>query len=302
MSVTSSLQDVSVRRWPEPRAALELIKPVTWFPPMWAYLCGVVSSGVAPAGQWALVALGVVLAGPVVCGMSQAANDWCDRHVDAINEPGRPIPSGRIPGRWGLWIALGMTVLSLGLGWMLGPWGFGATVVGVIAAWAYSAEPVRLKRSGWWGPGLVGLSYETLPWFTGAAVLAVGAPRAEVVLVALLYGIGAHGIMTLNDFKALEGDRQTGVRSLPVTLGPARAARLACWVMALPQVAVVALLVAWDRPWHGLAVLGLLAAQGVAMRVLLRDPRGRAPWYNGTGIVLYISGMMVAAFALRGLA
>jgi chlorophyll synthase len=123
-----------------------------------------------------------------------------------------------------------------------------------------------------------------------------------VVLVALLYGIGAHGIMTLNDFKALEGDRQTGVRSLPVTLGPARAARLACWVMALPQVAVVGLLLAWDRPSHGLAVLGLLAAQGAAMRVLLRDPRGRAPWYNGTGIVLYISGMMVAAFALRGLA
>ncbi len=289
------------RRWPEPRAALRLIKPVTWFPPMWAYLCGVVSSGVSPAGQWGMVALGVLLAGPVVCGMSQAANDWCDRHVDAINEPDRPIPSGRIPGLWGLWIALAMTVLSLFIGWFLGPWGFGATVLGVAAAWAYSAEPVRLKRSGWWGPGLVGLSYETLPWITGAAVLALGAPRAEVVLVALLYGIGAHGIMTLNDFKALEGDRQTGVNSLPVTLGPARAARLACVVMAVPQVAVAGLLIFWDRPWHGLVVLGLLAAQGAAMQVLLRDPRGKAPWYNGTGIVLYISGMMVAAFALRGL-
>lgn len=289
------------RRWPEPRAALRLIKPVTWFPPMWAYLCGVVSSGVSPAGQWGMVALGVLLAGPVVCGMSQAANDWCDRHVDAINEPDRPIPSGRIPGLWGLWIALAMTVLSLFIGWFLGLWGFGATVLGVAAAWAYSAEPVRLKRSGWWGPGLVGLSYETLPWITGAAVLALGAPRAEVVLVALLYGIGAHGIMTLNDFKALEGDRQTGVNSLPVTLGPARAARLACVVMAVPQVAVAGLLIFWDRPWHGLVVLGLLAAQGAAMQVLLRDPRGKAPWYNGTGIVLYISGMMVAAFALRGL-
>jgi chlorophyll synthase len=171
----------------------------------------------------------------------------------------------------------------------------------VAAAWAYSAEPVRLKRSGWWGPGLVGLSYETLPWITGAAVLALAAPRAEVVLVALLYGIGAHGIMTLNDFKALEGDRQTGVNSLPVTLGPEKAARLACLVMAVPQVAVAGLLALWDRPWHGLAVLALLAAQGAAMRVLLRDPRGKAPWYNGTGVVLYISGMMVAAFALRGL-
>jgi chlorophyll/bacteriochlorophyll a synthase len=72
-----------------------------------------------------------------------------------------------------------MTVLSLVIGWFLGPWGFGATVLGVIAAWAYSAEPVRLKKSGWWGPGLVGLSYETLPWFTGAAVLATGAPSVR---------------------------------------------------------------------------------------------------------------------------
>jgi chlorophyll synthase len=233
--------------------------------------------------------------------MSQAANDWCDRHVDAINEPDRPIPSGRIPGRWGLWIALAMTVLSLVVGWLLGPWGFGATVVGVLAAWVYSAEPIRLKRSGWWGPGLCGLSYETLPWITGAAVLSVGAPPWEVVVIALLYGIGAHGIMTLNDFKALEGDRQMGVHSLPVTMGPERAARIACWVMAVPQVAVFGLLFAWGKPFHALALAALLVAQWAAMRVLLRDPKGKAPWYNGTGIVFYISGMMIAAFALRGL-
>lgn len=289
------------RRLPEPAAMLTLIKPITWFPPMWAYLCGTVSSGVSPLSQPGMVGLGIVLAGPVVCGMSQAANDWCDREVDAINEPHRPIPSGRIPGRWGLWIALAMSVLSLLIGWQLGPWGFGATVLGVAAAWAYSAEPVRLKRSGWWGPGLVGLSYETLPWFTGAAVLAAGAPSAQVVLVALLYGIGAHGIMTLNDFKALEGDRQMGVNSLPVTLGPERAARVACIVMALPQIAVIALLFAWGAPWHAGAVLVLLAVQFWAMAVMMRDPKGKAPWYNAVGVSLYVSGMMVAAFALRGL-
>ena len=301
MSVTSAIDTDGLRRWPEPRAALRLIKPVTWFPPMWAYLCGVVSSGVSPAGHWMLVLLGVVLAGPIVCGMSQAANDWCDRHVDAINEPDRPIPSGRIPGRWGLWIALAMTGLSLAVGWQLGPIGFAATCLGVLAAWAYSAEPVRLKTSGWWGPGLVGLSYETLPWITGAAVLTVGLPDPAIILVALLYGIGAHGIKTLNDFKALEGDRQTGVNSLPVTLGPVKAARLACWIMLVPQVVVTAVLIWLDRPLHALGVAAVVLAQVAAMRVLLRDPKGRAPWYNGTGIVLYISGMMIAAFALRGM-
>ena len=298
MPVSTDLQH---RTLPEPSALLTLIKPVTWFPPMWAYLCGAVSAGVSPTGQWGLVLLGVILAGPVVCGMSQAANDWCDRHVDAINEPDRPIPSGRVPGRWGLWIALAMSLLSLGIGWQLGPWGFGATVVGVLAAWAYSAEPFRLKKSGIWGPGLVGLSYESLPWFTGAAVLSAGAPSLNVVIIALLYGIGAHGIMTLNDFKALEGDRQTGVNSLPVTLGPERAARMACWVMAVPQVVVIALLLTWDRPLHAMGVLAVLIGQGLAMRVMLSDPKARAPWYNGTGVLLYVSGMMISAFALRGL-
>jgi chlorophyll synthase len=160
---------------------------------------------------------------------------------------------------------------------------------------------VRLKRSGWWGPGLVGLCYEGLPWFTGAAVMVQGAPRFEVVTLALLYALGAHGIMTLNDFKALEGDRQHGVRSLPVVLGADVAARLACTVMGLAQAIVVPLLAIWGKPLHALAVLALLLAQMAAMRVLLRDPKGRAPWYNGTGVVLYVAGMMVSAVALRGM-
>ncbi len=298
MQVNHTLQS---RQFPQPRAMLELIKPITWFPPMWAYLCGIVSAGVSPFGAWPLVVLGVVLAGPVVCGMSQAANDWCDRFVDQVNEPHRPIPSGRIPGRWGLWIALLMSVLSLGLGWFLGPWGFAATVVGVLSAWAYSAEPVRLKRSGWWGPGLVGLCYEGLPWFTGAAVLTAGLPSFPIITMALLYAFGAHGIMTLNDFKALEGDRQHGVRSLPVVLGPDVAARVACCVMAMAQFLVIAMLLVWGRPAHALLVAALLAGQMLAMKTLLRDPKDRAPWYQAVGVSMYVSGMMITAFALRGM-
>lgn len=302
MSVTTDLSPTDpARTLPEPRAVLTLLKPITWFPPMWAYVCGAISVGVAPAGNWFVLVLGVVLAGPIVCGMSQAANDWCDRHVDAINEPDRPIPSGRIPGRWGMWIAIIMSVFAAGVGYLLGPWGFGATLVAIAAAWAYSVEPIRMKRSGWWGPGLVGLSYESLPWFTGAAVLSAGAPSWPIVIVALLYGIGAHGIMTLNDFKALEGDRQMGVNSLPVTLGPERAAKLACVIMTLPQIAVIGLLIYWNVPYYALAIGVSLALQLAAMRVLLRDPKAKAPWYNGTGVMLYVLGMMVTAFAIRGL-
>jgi chlorophyll synthase len=289
-------------RRPAAGAVLELLKPVTWFAPVWAFMCGVVSSGEPLWDRIGLVAAGLLLAGPMVCGMSQAVNDWFDRHVDAINEPNRPIPSGRIPGQWGLWIAILWTGLSLGLAALLGPWAFSATVLGLVLAWAYSAPPLRLKGNGWLGNAAVGFSYETLPWITGAAILAGGAPRPEVILLAVLYGAGAHGIMTLNDFKSIEGDRRMGVDSLPVLLGPDRAAKLACAVMLAPQPVVVALLLLWGAPIAAGVILLLIAAQVLLMRRLLTDPHRLAPWYNATGTSLYVLGMLAAAIAAGGMA
>lgn len=286
---------------PAPSAVAELLKPITWFAPMWAFACGVVSSGVALETRWLVILAGIVLAGPLVCAASQAVNDWYDRHVDAINEPNRPIPSGRIPGQWGLYIAIFWTALSFAVAFLLGPVVLLAGVIGLALAWAYSAPPIRLKQNGWWGNAAVALSYEGLPWFTGAAIMAAAFPDWRIVIVALLYSLGAHGIMTLNDFKSVEGDRREGVDSLPVLLGVDRAARFACHVMAAPQVLVIALLFAWGAPWHALAVVGLLAAQVVLMRRLVASPRERAAWYNATGTTLYVAGMLVTAFALRGL-
>ena len=283
-------------------AVAELLKPITWFPPMWAFACGVVASGVTLDGQWLLIAVGILLAGPMVCATSQAVNDWFDRHVDAINEPQRPIPSGRMPGRWGLYIALLWTLLSLMVATALGPWGFGAAIAGLLLAWAYSAPPLRLKNNGWLGNAACGLSYEGLAWVTGAAVMAGGAmPGARSLLLALLYSIAAHGIMTLNDFKSVEGDRQMGVGSLPVRLGIDRAARTACWVMVLPQTFVILLLLEWQRPLHAIAVLLLILGQLKLMQRFVASPAERALQLSAFGVPLLVAGMMVSAFALRGL-
>ncbi|MFC5504147.1 MULTISPECIES: chlorophyll synthase ChlG [Hyphomicrobiales] len=288
--------------YPAPSAVLELLKPITWFPPMWAFACGVVSSGVPLMANAPVALLGILLAGPLVCAMSQAINDWHDREVDAINEPHRPIPSGRIPGRWGLYIAALWSVLSLAVASLLGAWVLIATCLGLFLAWAYSAPPLRLKRNGWLGNAACGFSYEGLAWVTGAAVMLGGAlPPVPVLLLALLYSLGAHGIMTLNDFKAMEGDRQMGIRSLPVLLGAAGAAKAACLAMALPQVGVIALLLHWQRPLQAAIVAGLLAAQALLMARFLRDPIGKALFYSGFGVPLFVSGMMAAAIAIRSL-
>ncbi len=292
-------QAPAIRR-PALRDVLELLKPITWFPPIWAFMCGVVSSGQPVSGHWIAVLMGGMLAGPLVCGNSQAINDWFDREVDAINEPNRPIPSGRIPGRWGLGIACAGSVIAFAVGAALGLWVMVATIIGLVAAWIYSAPPIRLKASGWWGPALVGLTYEGLSWFTGAAVMTSTLPSVPVLIVLVLYSIGAHGIMTLNDFKAVEGDIKTGVRSLPVTLGVRGAALLACAVMALAQVAVIAFLVQWGLTLSAVIVALVLAAQFALMPRLLRDPARHTPWYSATGVSLYVLGMLAAAGGLGG--
>jgi len=267
---------------------------------MWAFACGAVSSGQSLADNGMLLLMGMLLAGPLVCASSQAVNDWFDRHVDAINEPQRPIPSGRIPGRWGLYIAIAWTALSLLWAWPLGEWAFIATVLGLLLAWGYSAPPFRFKRDGWLGNAACGLSYEGLAWVTGAAVLLGGAmPEGRIFLLAFLYSVAAHGIMTLNDFKAIEGDRQMGVRSLPVQLGVKRAAGTACWVMLLPQFVVVALLLSWRQTTHAIAVLLLIYAQVPLMTRFMKDPVAKALRLSAFGVPLLVAGMMASAFALR---
>ena len=176
-----------------------------------------------------------------------------------------------------------------------------AAILAILFGWAYSAPPLRLKQNGWLGNLACGVCYEGLPWFTAAAVAATTMPDSRTVILALLYSLGAHGIMTLNDFKAMDGDRALGIKTIPVQLGKSRAAKLACIVMAAPQIAVIAFLNYWGAPMYASAVIALLLIQFSLMPRLLRNPGQMAPWYNATGTSLYVFGMLISAFALRSI-
>ena len=97
---------------------LQLTKPATWVPLIWGVGCGAAASGnyhalwnlfgdgTIPSGDTTTIGLvaedavkgfcAMILAGPFSCGFTQTINDWYDRDLDAINEPYRPIPSGKI--------------------------------------------------------------------------------------------------------------------------------------------------------------------------------------------------------------
>ena len=277
---------------------LELIKPVTWFPPMWAFLCGVVSVGALNSNNTILILSGLLLAGPLVCGMSQAVNDWCDRHVDAINQPERPIPSGRVSAGWGFFTGVTMSAISILFAYYLGILIFIATIIGVLAAWLYSLEPIRLKRSAIFGPGIVAICYEGLPWFTGAAIFTISLPNNEVLIVLTLYALGAHGIMTMNDFKATKGDKLLGINSLPVMLGSKPATLVACLIMLFPQLIVISLFYFWGSLILAIMLAVCVLLQFLSMIYLIRDPEKNTPFFNMTGVLLYIAGMMLSANGL----
>ena len=277
---------------------LELIKPVTWFPPMWAFLCGVVSVGALNSNNTILILAGLLLAGPLVCGMSQAVNDWCDRHVDAINQPERPIPSGRVSAGWGFFTGITMSAISILFAYYLGSLIFFATIIGVLAAWLYSLEPIRLKRSAIFGPGVVAICYEGLPWFTGAAIFTISLPNKEVLIVLSLYALGAHGIMTMNDFKATKGDKLLGINSLPVILGRKPATLVACLIMLFPQLIVMSLFYFWESLILAITLAVCVLLQSLSMIFLIRDPEKNTPLFNMTGVLLYIAGMMLSANGL----
>jgi chlorophyll synthase len=161
---------------------------------------------------------------------------------------------------------------------------------------------MRFKNNGWLGNLACGVSYEGLAWITGATLLSGGVlPSKPSLLLAGLYSASAHGIMTLNDFKAIEGDRQMGVRSLPVQLGAMKAAQVSAAFMLIPQVIVLALLLMWGKPIYAMVIAGLILGQIVLLRDFLKRPVEKALFYSGFGVPILVSGMMVAAFAVNSM-
>jgi len=283
----------------EPSAILPLMKPVTWFPPMWAFACGVVSTGEDIAANWSVLLRGVILAGPLMCAMSQTMNDYFDREVDAINEPERPIPAGKISKQASWAITFGLIMTGFLVAWSIHPYVMAIAFVGVLMSHAYSGPPIRAKRNGWFGNLIVGMAYEGVAWLTGSFSITQGVPSSESIALAVIFSLGAHGIMTLNDFKSIVGDNIRKVASIPVQLGEKKAAFLASVIMDLAQVTAIAILVV-KSSWITASIAVLLLAFQIPMqKILIDNPKEKAVWYNAFGTLLYVLSMMVCAVGIR---
>lgn len=237
-------------------------------------------------------------------GFTQTINDWYDRDIDAINEPYRPIPSGRITGTD---VAIQVAVLLLGgfgLSYTLDMWAGHTTPVnlelaifGSFIAYIYSAPPLKLKQNGWLGTYALGASYIALPWWAGQALF--GSLDWKTMVLTLFYSFAGLGIAIINDFKSIEGDRKTGMQSLPVMFGIDAAKWITVGMIDGFQLLVAAILSFVGENAYAAAIVALVLPQMILQQqYFLKDPLKYDVKYQASAQPFLVIGILVAGLAI----
>lgn len=186
-----------------------------------AFVAGV-GGAVAPAAVAAVVTAFAVAAG-------NAINDYFDRDIDAVNRPDRPIPRGAVSARGALAVAAVWFLVAVAFAALLPPLAIAIAAVNLVALVTYTTV---FKGTPGLGNALVSYLVGSTFLFGGAAV---GAP-GDVVVLALLAGLSTFTREVIKDVEDVAGDREEGLRTLPIAVGEERA----LWVGAAALLVAVA--------------------------------------------------------------
>jgi len=266
------------------KAHLELLDPITWVGVLQGIVCGAIASGALTMSWESIGRFGLLtlLFGPLGTGFSQSLNDYFDRDLDRINEPTRPIPSGRLSEREALinWLTVGALaivvsiILSLQLEPQRGLILLGLTAFGLVLGYIYSAPPIKLKTNVLLSAPAVGISYSLITWIAGNIIYSD--LRPEVLAMAIINALVAIGLIFLNDFKSIEGDKAKGLKSLPVMIGVRNTYLVSFLIIDLPLIWFVYLMKAWGFEFMFYFSLVSLAIIIVMQVLLYRDPEDGA--------------------------
>ncbi|PDW01265.1 (bacterio)chlorophyll synthase [Candidatus Chloroploca asiatica] len=289
------------------KAHIDLADPVTWISPSIVTICGALASGPLIGFQWtnpqhwALVMLGALMTGPLGTGFSQSINDYYDRHLDAINDPERPIPAGLVTLNEARlnWMFLATATLLVSFVFQ-NLWIVLLALGGLVLSVVYSMPPIKLKKHFWLGPPAVGLGYVSMSWLAGHLIFA---PLTwESVVVAWINGALAAGLLFLNDIKSVEGDRQHGLQSLAVAIGVHKTLLVAYVTINLSQALLMVLAIVWG--YYAIAVfIGLSIVVPIYNQIkLYQDPsqknyvRYLLASNPFVAIIQFLSGFMVGGY------
>jgi len=270
------------------RAHLELLDPVTWISVFPCLAAGVMASGAmkGTVHDYLLLLAMFLMFGPLGTGFSQSVNDCFDLELDRVNEPTRPIPSGRLSPKEGLANSIISLLLAIGLGVFTGLHVGGVRGMIIMAsimfalfvAYIYSAPPLKLKKNILTSAPAVGFSYGFAPFISANALF--GDVRPEALWLASLNFFMAIALIILNDFKSAEGDKDGGLKSLTVMIGARNT-----FLVSFTIIDLVFAVLAWLSYTWGFMIptffvlLGLVLSMVIQVQLLL-DPKGGISFMN----------------------
>jgi 4-hydroxybenzoate polyprenyltransferase len=190
---------------------------------------GLLAAGGEPDALRFLLLLTGMLGGQIAIG---ACNEWRDREADALDKPGRPIPSGRVSANGALTFALAGLMVMVVSGAALGMWGLLLLSIGTGAGLAYN---LWFKRTPWsWLPYLV-----ALPLLPTWAWLVMDEFQPNLLW---LYPMGAAFVLAIHMSQTLpdiDADGRRGEQGVGVLFGT-RWSGVVIWVAAMGSTLAVA--------------------------------------------------------------
>jgi len=263
------------------QACLELTRPGNAVAAGLLTFIGAFVAGGVTAAPGAVVA--AVVATVTATGGGNAINDYFDREIDAINRPDRPIPRGDISARGALWFSLALFAVAILAALTLPAVAIGIAVFNFLALVAYT----ELFK------GLPGVGNVLVGYLTGSTFLFGGAAVGDPLGAVALFGLAAVATLTreiVKDVEDIDGDREEGLRTLPIVIGERRS-------LLVGLIAMVGAVAASVWPYHvgtfGIVYLAVvIPADGLMLWATLRgfsDPAASQRWIK--------RGMLLAAVA-----
>jgi 4-hydroxybenzoate polyprenyltransferase len=202
-------------------------------------------------------------------------NDVADREIDALNHPsdrGRPLVTGDARERELYLLHVVAALLAIVAASFVGIAAVGLTVLSLGIGWAYSLPPVRLAHRTWLAPVALAAAYVAVPYALGLMAAGVSPVAGDVIFCAGLVSLFVSRIV-LKDFRDRRGDAAYGKPTILLRFGKTATCATSLAALALGDV----LLLIFLRPplVLGLVLQTFVAAIGSRLLALWRasDPR-----------------------------
>ncbi len=270
-------------------AYLRLMRPLNCLMMGFAVVVGAALTNSSDLGFfWSNLVYGF-LTGFLLTAASMSVNDYYDREIDAINEPNRPIPSGKIKPKYALVFASGLTLVGFAVAYLTNLLCFAVAIIAWMVFVAYSTVG---KRSGLLGNFLVSTCV-TIPFIYGSVAIA-NAIELNVLLFASMVFLSNTGREITKGIVDVKGDESRKVKTLAVRYGEKSAAVSAsilyvAAVLLSPIPWLLSIVSFWFIPFVVVTDFGLIASSATLLKDFSRE---NARKVKNHVLLLFIFGLV----------